>query len=122
MTSGSRQQMVDETPVLTPEDIREEAREILIAIDASRHHPTAFENNWRKLWQLMREAKAAFLPGLSQGPWYLTSQADHGGSGLTPSLAAGGFAVPIWPPQEARSGGDLPGLLNWAGVPVPRGR
>jgi hypothetical protein len=115
--------MIDETPVLTPEDVREEAREILRAIDSNRAHQGAFEDNWRKLWQLLREAKAAYLPGLSDGPWYLRSHAGEGERfGLSSSLTAGSFDVPIWPPEAARSAGDLPGLLNWAGVPAPHER
>jgi hypothetical protein len=112
--------MTDETPVLTPEDVRKEAGEILVAIDASRDHQAAFEGNWRRLWQLLREARAAYLPGVDGGPWYLTTHADREATaGLSPRLTAGNFDVPIWPREEARSGTDLPGLLNWAGVPVP---
>jgi hypothetical protein len=114
--------MTDETPLLSPEAVRDEAREILLAIDASRGHPAAFEDNWRKLWQLLREAKAAYLPGLDDGPWYLTGPAHREVAlGLPTSLTAGSFHVPIWPPEEARSGADLPRLLNWAGVPAPHG-
>jgi hypothetical protein len=74
------------------------------------------------LWQLLREAKAAYLPGLEDGPWYLGSHAHPKGYGFMPTLIAGGFSVPIWPPEQARFGHDLLGLLNWAGVPVPDGR
>jgi hypothetical protein len=114
--------LTDETPVLPPEDVREEAREILRAIDASRHHQTVFEDNWRKLWQLLREAKAADLPGSKHGPWSLGSHTHDGEYGFVPTLIAGRFRVPIWPPQQARFASDLLGLLNWAGVPVPDGR
>ena len=114
--------MTDDTPVLTPEDVREEAREILRAIDVTRHHQTLFEHNWRKLWQLLREARAADLPGLEDGPWYLGSHAHPGVYGFVPTLIGGNFRIPIWPPQEARFAPNLLGLLNWAGVPVPDGR
>ena len=113
--------MTDETPVLTPEDVRQEAREILRAIDATRHHQPRFEHNWRKLWQLLREARAADLPEPKDGPWCLGNHAQAGDYGFVPPLIAGNFCVPIWPPQDARFAPDLLGLLNWAGVPVPDG-
>jgi hypothetical protein len=101
----------------------QEAAEILSAIDDSRRHRFAFEANWRKLWQLVREAKAARLPseGSSPGPWQLRNGGDHGDQALS-TLTAGHFTVPIWPPEAPRSGTDLPGLLNWAGVPTPNGQ
>jgi hypothetical protein len=114
----------DETPVLTPEAVRREAREILRAIDASRHHQAPLQDNWRKLWQLVREAKAAYLPfgSSSDEPWHLSTGSDREPHTSVVRLTAGEFAVAIWPPEEARPGADLPRLLNWAGVPIPNGR
>jgi hypothetical protein len=74
------------------------------------------------LWQLLREAQAAYLPGSDEGPWYLANGANRERDGRTPALTAGSFRVPIWPPEQARFAPDLLGLLNWAGVPVPDGR
>ncbi len=115
--------MTDETPVLNSEDVRREAREILRAIDASRDHPAPFQDNWRKLWQLLREARAAFLPlgGRNEGPWHFSGGPDRESHTSLVRLTAGKFAVAIWPPEEARPGADLPRLLNWAGVPIPDG-
>ena len=112
--------MPDQVPALTRDNVREEAREIISAIDANRFHPGRFEAHWRLLWQLVREAKAAYLPWESSnsGPWHLT-QTPESDSGASPNLSAGDFVVAMWPPDHARLGGDLPGLLNWAGVPEP---
>ena len=112
--------MADQGSALTRDNVREEAREIISAIDASRAHPVRFEAHWRRLWQLVREAKAAYLPWESSnpGPWHLTDTAESD-SGASPNLTAGDFMVAMWPPDHARLGGDLPGLLNWAGVPAP---
>ena len=106
---------------LTMADVVVEAQELLASLDESRHQHAALEVNWRKLWQLVREAKAAGLPfgGSSYGPWHLGAASDHPLDDVSPSLSADGFTVPIWPPEESRSATDLPGLLNWAGVPVP---
>jgi hypothetical protein len=122
--AGLGDRLTDETPVLTLEDVRREAREILRAIDVSRDHPAPFQANWRKLWQLVREAKAAYLPvdGSNGGPWHLSSEPDQELDRSLVRLTAGKFAVAIWPPEAARAGTDLPRLLNWAGVPVPGGR
>ena len=100
-------------------DVRREAHQILLAIDASRHQRQRLEDNWRRLWQLLREVNAAaYLPadGIS-GPWHLIST-----NTLTPTLAADSFVVIIWPPEASRSGAFLPQLLNWASVPAPHGR
>ena len=112
--------MPDQIPTLTRDNIREEAGEILSAIDSSRAHPGPFQDNWRRLWQLVREAKAAFLPldASHRGPWHLNGE-RAGRTGGLPTLSAGNFEVSIWPPDQAGLGGDLPGLLNWAGVPEP---
>jgi hypothetical protein len=112
--------MPDQVPALTRDNIREEAGEIISAIDASRSYTGPFEANWRRLWQLVREAKAAFLPwdASNRGPWHLSGERAVRKGGL-PSLSAGNFQVSIWPPDQAGLGGDLPGLLNWAGVPEP---
>ena len=112
--------MKDPTPALPIEDVREEAQEILSALDASRSERVVFEGHWRRLWQLLREAKAAgmFLSQADQGPWHLTIDGNRGEYPAA-HLAAGEFMLPIWPPDEPRSGSDLPRLLNWAGVPVP---
>jgi hypothetical protein len=117
--------MTNHVPALTRQNVREEAREILSAIDASRRHREALEDNWRRLWQLVREAKAAYLPFLERsndGPWHLSGDPDRGPYGFHPRLTAGNFVASIWPPEEARSGTDLPKLLNWAGVPAPYAR
>ena len=107
--------------ILSNEDVREEARQILMAIDKTRGNQAAFEDNWRRLWQLLREANAAHLPGSQDGPWSLRNHSDKG-SPRPAILAAGHFEVPIWPPEGARRGPDLPGLLNWAQVPIPYAR
>jgi hypothetical protein len=114
--------MPDEIPAITREDVREEAYHILSAIAATRRDHRAFEQNWRKLWQLVREARAAYFPlgGLYHGPWRINS--DPGLSRLSPRLIAVNFMVSIWPAEEQRSGADLLGLLNWAGVLPPDGR
>jgi hypothetical protein len=115
--------MPEQVPALTRDNIRKEAGEIISAIDASRAHPEPFEDNWRRLWQLVREAKAAFLPwdASHRGPWHL-SDTPESHSGGSPNLRAGDFVLTMWPPDHARLGGDLPGLLNWAGVPQPDAR
>ena len=116
--------MGDQAQTLTRNNIREEAREILSALDTSQLHQAEFEDNWRKLWQLVREAKAAYLPSEPSvgGPWQLGAERDHGPSGVSSSLTAGTFVVLVWPPDQAGLGADLPGLLNWAGVPAPHAR
>src|SRR5215207_3845536 len=116
--------MSNEQSALTRDAVREEAGEALSAIHASRHHRGLFEDNWRKLWQLVREAKAARLPSESptDGPWHLSRNPDAGRYGVSSWLTAGSFVVPVWPPDAPRSPTDLPSLLNWAGVPVPDGR
>jgi hypothetical protein len=115
--------MADQIPALTRDNVREEAREILSAIEASRSHQGPFEANWRRLWQLVREAKAAYLPWepSNSGPWHLSGDPDYRRGDL-PNLSAGNFVVSIWPPDQAGLGADLPGLLNWAGVPEPDAR
>lgn len=112
--------MPDDSSLLTRDVVQQEAGEIILAIAASRQQRGAFEENWSKLWQLLREAKTALVPSESPtaGPWHLSSTRD-GRYGPSPSLTAGSFAVPLWPPDAMRTGADLPELLNWAGVPVP---
>ena len=114
--------MADQTSPLSKDNVRDEAREILSAIDGSRRHRVAFEAHWRRLWQLVREANAARLPSehSSPGPWQLSSDGDHGDGGSS-ALTAGEFTLPIWPP-DGRLETDLAGLLNWAGVAIPDGR
>ena len=94
-------------------------RRLLLALDASRDVPAAFEDNWRRLWQLLREAKAAdvVFEGPYGEPWHY--QKDGVGSPVEApaALAAGDFILPVWPPEEPRSPTALPELLNWAGVP-----
>ena len=116
--------MRDRGPALTRDNVREEARDILSALDATRSDSDAFENNWRKLWQLVREAKAAFLPTRdpNHGPWHLNNDLDQRPHGESSKLTAGTFVVSIWPRDQAGLGADLPGLLNWAGVPTPLAR
>jgi hypothetical protein len=115
--------MADQVPALTRDNVREEAGEILSALEASRPQGV-FEDNWRKLWQLVREAKAAYLPWepSNDGPWHLSGDPDHGPYEVSQSLTAGTFVVSIWPPDQAGLRADLPGLLNWAGVPAPHAR
>jgi hypothetical protein len=110
--------MEDETPILTAQIIRQEAREILGALKETQTDGKVFENNWQRLWQLVREARAATLPfqGI-RGPWHLGSN-GNGRSEALLTLIGGGFRRAIWPPDQARFGADLIGLLNWAGVPV----
>jgi hypothetical protein len=114
--------MADQTSPLSKDNVRDEAREILSAIDGSRRHRVAFEANWRRLWQLVREANAARLPSehSSPGPWQLSGDGDHGDP-TSSALTAGRFSLPIWP-AGGRLETDLAGLLNWAGVPTPHGR
>jgi hypothetical protein len=116
------QLMTDEASLLTRINVREEAREILSAIDASRRQRPAFEAHWRRLWQLAREAEAAYLPpdASDTGPWELRNEGGNG-NGASSTLTAGDFTVPVWPPEAPRLETHLPGLLNWAGVPVPKG-
>jgi hypothetical protein len=114
----------DQVPALTRDNVREEAGEILSALEASPPHQGEFEENWRRLWQLVREAKAAYLPSEPShgGPWHVSGDLDPGPYGVSSSLTAGAFVVSIWPPDQAGLGADLPGLLNWAGVPAPHAR
>jgi hypothetical protein len=116
--------MTDESSALTRDDVRKEAREILVILDGSRHHQELFEASWRKLWQLVREADVAglLLDGGENGAWHFSRRPGGGRRGVTPSLQAGNFILPIWPPEEPRCGPHLPTLLNWAGVPAPDGR
>ena len=111
--------MTDETYPLSKEEIRADALEILSALDASRDQRDAFEDNWRRLWQLVREVKAArlALPAPDGGPWHYQQDGFGGPVKASAALAAGEFAVPVWPPEEPRSPTELPELLNWAGVP-----
>ena len=66
-------------------------RRLLLALDASRDVPAAFEDNWRRLWQLLREAKAAdvVFEGPYGEPWHY--QKDGVGSPVEApaALAAG---------------------------------
>ncbi|HEV7365985.1 MAG TPA: hypothetical protein VGN76_09095 [Gemmatimonadales bacterium] len=103
--------MSDQLPALTRANIREEAREILSAIDTSRSHQAPFQANWRRVWQLVREAKAASV-------WHLSGDPDDG-HGVLAHLTAGSFLVSIRPLDQAGLGANLPGLLNWAGVSEP---
>ena len=108
--------MTDEAPSLTRDEVHEEARWILVALDTSRVQPRRFEDNWRKLWQLLREAGAAALVMEdSPGPWVF----DHNTDPLSAILIADNFRLPVWPAQDGRSGPELARLLNWAGVPKP---
>lgn len=111
--------VTDEVPALTRDDVRDEARDILTAIAASRDHDAAFEDNWRLLWQLVREANAADLPSRmrAHGPWEISRGSDHHQS--VSSLISGDFMVRIWPHDEERAWADLLGLLNWADVLAP---
>ena len=110
--------MNDEPPILTAEEVRQEAFNLLRAIQASRG--TQIESQWRKLWQLVLEAKAARVPwGDSSGPWHLVGDGDHDGGESVLRLVAGGYVVPLWPPSGFRYAADLPSILNWAGVPRP---
>jgi hypothetical protein len=112
--------MADQVPALTRDNVRVEAEEILSALEGSQPQ-REFEDNWRKLWQLVREAKASYLPveRSHAGPWHLSEDLDPG---VSYSLTAGTFIVSVWPPDQAGLGADLPGLLNWAGVPAPNAR
>ena len=108
--------MGDDQSVLTKQAVREEAREILLALDGSRVDPEKFEDSWRRLWQLAREARAAGLAVQDHNkPWSMDFREDP----LPAILVADSFSVPIWPTSEGRLEPDLAGLLNWAGVPVP---
>ena len=104
---------------LRRDEVREEALNILSAIDASRRDRGAFEKNWRRLWQLVREAKAAdiSLEDPKHDLWHLGNHGD-GADGASATLMAGDFTLPVWPPEGPRSRTDLPELLNWAGVPI----
>ena len=123
-TTRTKSWMPDQLPVLTRENIREEAGEILSALESSQPHQGEFQDNWRRLWQLIREAKAAFLPlePSHDGPWHVNGVPGHVTQDASRSLSAGDFVVAIWPPDQAGLGADLPGFLNWAGVPVPHAR
>lgn len=108
--------VADEASSLTRDEVREEARWILVALDSTRIQPRRFEKNWRKLWQLLREAGAAsFVMEDSRGPWVF----DHNTDPLSAILIADNFRLPVWPTQDGRSGPELARLLNWAGVPKP---
>ena len=108
--------MTDETPSLSKDEVLEEAQGILGALDASRVQPRSFEANWRKLWQLVREASAASLAVQdSPGPWVF----DHSTDPRSPILRADTFRLPVWPTNDGRSGPELARLLNWAGVQTP---
>jgi hypothetical protein len=113
--------MRDQASPLSREDVRQEAGDILSAMDRSRRHQTAFEANWRKLWQLVREARAGYLPfqNSPDGPWHFSTDRSQGVNQGSTTLAAGDFILPVWPSEEPRSSSDLPGLLNWAAVPIP---
>ena len=115
--------MSDDSSALTRDDVHQEARQILLTLDESRHQHEPFEANWRKLWQLVREADAAgLLLEDGNGSWHLSQRPGGGRRGVTPSLRSGDFILPVWPPEEPRSGAHLPQLLNWAGVPAPHGQ
>ena len=108
--------MTDEAPSLTRDEVREEAGCVLVALDESRVQPRRFEDNWRKLWQLLREGRAASLATQdSRGPWVF----DHDTDPLSSTLVADGFRLHVWPAQDGRSGPELAQLLNWAVVPIP---
>ena len=104
---------------LTRDEVREEALTILSAINASRRDRGAFEKNWRRLWQLVREANAAnlSLENSDHDLWHLNNFVD-GADGASATLVAGEFTLPVWPPEGPRSRTDLQELLNWAGVPI----
>ena len=107
--------MTDEAPALSRDDVRQEARQILAALNANREHRQRFEEIWRKLWQLAREARAADLPSRNvDGPWSIY----YDRVSLLPFLTTDSFRIPIWPASDGRSQPDLAKLLNWAGVPA----
>lgn len=110
---------MNEIPGFTLDDVRREASEILLAIDASRNEQHIFEDNWRRLWQLLREVNAAYLPvDGNGGPWRIVSDPNRRDA-FAPMLAADSFVVPVWPARFNHSEQGLPALLNWARVPAP---
>jgi hypothetical protein len=114
----------DGVSALSRPDVLQEAQEIIAALNASRLHRVAFEDNWRKLWQLLREARAACLPfgGSTHGPWHFSRAPEAAPAGGSLRLMAGNLFVPIWPTEGFRPGSELPGLLNSVGVPIPDGQ
>ena len=103
------------------DDVQREAFEILLAIDASRNQRHIFENNWRRLWQLILEVNAAEFPiDHTRGPWHLVGDPGRDDS-LAPAIRADSFVVRLWPPELSRLQQELPAFLNWARVPVPHG-
>ena len=105
---------------LSKDEICADAIEILAALDTSRDQRAAYEDNWRRLWQLVREVRAArfALQAPDGGPWHYQQDGVAGPVQASAALAAGDFALPVWPPEEPRSPTELPELLNWAGVPL----
>jgi hypothetical protein len=103
---------------LSKEEIRADAIEILSALHTSRNDRAAYQDNWRRLWQLMREVKTAGVPFPARdgGSWHYQEDGVGGPIKGSAALAAGEFALPVWPPEEPRSPTELPELLNWAGV------
>ena len=117
---NAEREAADRFSGLTREQVRLEAQELLAILGDSRHRLPVFEATWRKLWQLAREATAAGLPARDgAGPWHWSRRPPGGRRGISPSLRAGDFILPIWPADEPRDGASLPTLLNWAGVLPP---
>jgi hypothetical protein len=50
--------MTAERSGLARDSVLEEARQILLTLGGNRDNGAVFEANWRKLWQLVREADA----------------------------------------------------------------
>jgi hypothetical protein len=101
------------------ESFRKKAGAILAELH-KRGGAQTHELYWGKMWALMREARAAgFTRFQSDTPWHFI----EGGVGTTVirrRIAAGDFSLLVPVPTQLQLGTDLPGFLNWAGVPEPR--
>jgi hypothetical protein len=54
--------MTDESSIVSRAIVVEEAREILLTLGGNPDQGEVFEANWRKLWQLVREADGRVTP------------------------------------------------------------
>jgi hypothetical protein len=74
---------------------------------------------WSRMWDLMREAKAAkidFDSATERIWWYSEDRTDAMGA-IWMRLNCREYSVSVsWPPDDPQFGTHLPAFLNWAGV------
>lgn len=118
--------MTDLSPLLTLEDFRACAAEILEGIAASRKQSDAeYDDRWGMLWNLLRagETSGLTIPRVDDGLWAMKS-ADIGGPDPHHWLVGENVWLALRMPRgrmagDAQLATDLPRILNGAKVQPP---